>query len=436
MSARLIQNPRSILHALEPKVVGTEQVESLVSYFCRLAVSHSISVTALAKVVEQATKIDFQAKFDWRAQSLSGIGSSAVQWSGALAAVTSVGHLDLLTLSSLASVLAPKGLMASSTGKWCPHCFKEDRELGKTPYFRLAWDINLVKACARHGTQLVCTCPECGKSGVRHNAAYVIPGWCAHCGAFLGSSTSAILASPEALWVAEQVGRLLAAQASLKSPPRLVEVQQTLVELISRLSDGNSSAFGKRIGVAKSTVHYWVHGKTALTLETALRIAAATGLSLEKLLMADMSGWVAPTEVCQLDLDLEFGSRQRTAVSRHIDWAEVREQLQRFSKELIPISLAEASRRMQIETNYLYLHANQEARILSARWQEYAKRQTAIRYKQARDSVVRICKQLMSEGKCPHMRDVRSMLTKEELASITSLIDLISDVTEELRSDK
>lgn len=432
MNEKTLRNPRSVLHALNPKGRNTEHIESLTSYFCRLAVTHSTSVTALAKVVTETMQSQLQADFDWRDRNLSGIGTSAIQWSSALSAMTGVERLDRLTLSSWNQVLAPRGMMSSSTGKWCPHCLDEDRQDGKTPYFRLAWDVKLVKACERHGTQLVCVCPDCGQTGVRHKAAYVIPGWCTQCGAFLGSSQHPLAASPEAIWIATQVGKLLAAQTRAKTPPELRAMQQTLTTLVIRMDQGNSAAFGSRVGVAKSTVHCWTHGKTALTLETALRIAAATGLSLDKLLTADLDGWVRPTDVCQLDLNLELGSRQRAAPDRNIDWDQVRARLLRFSREPLPISLAEAARSLEIDASYLYLHANKEARTLSARWQAYATRQAAKKRDQARQSVLRVCQQLINEGKAVNMREVRRILTTEELGAAKHLIDMLTEIKHEL----
>ena len=35
--------PRTVFHALAPMAVGTPQTEGLLSYFCRLAVSHAVS---------------------------------------------------------------------------------------------------------------------------------------------------------------------------------------------------------------------------------------------------------------------------------------------------------------------------------------------------------------------------------------------------------
>src|SRR5690554_1241180 len=107
-----LHNPRSILLALIPERRRSGAVESLVSYFCRLVASHSTSTTALAKLVSETMGSEFQADFDWRDRNLSGIGTSAVHWSSALAAMTGVEHLDQLTLSGWSQVLAPRGLMA------------------------------------------------------------------------------------------------------------------------------------------------------------------------------------------------------------------------------------------------------------------------------------------------------------------------------------
>jgi len=209
-------------------------------------------------------------------------------------------------------------------------------------------------------------------------------------------------------------------------------VQQTLTALAIRLDGGNSAAFGSRVGVAKSTVHCWIQGKTALTLENALRICAATGLALDKLLTADLEGWMPSADSFQLDLDLEFGSRQRTAPDRTIDWDKVRLRLLRFTREPLPISLAEAARRLEIDASYLYLHVNQEARALSARWQTHAKRQSTINRQQARERVLAACQQLLNEGKALNMREVRALLTTEELGAAKHLIDMLTEIKQEL----
>ena len=92
-----IKNPRSILHAMQPMGLGTGDVESLLSYFCRLAVSHSTSTLSLSRTVAQRFQHDVDRNFDWHERQLSGIRESALTWSSALSAMTSVSRLDRLT---------------------------------------------------------------------------------------------------------------------------------------------------------------------------------------------------------------------------------------------------------------------------------------------------------------------------------------------------
>lgn len=432
MTSLMTQNPRSVLHSIKPQELRTPAVESLISYFCRLAGSHSTSITALSKVVINTMDQQLNADFDWRDRNLSGIGRSAITWASALAAMTSVSRLDQLTLASWNKVLAPRGLMAPSKGKWCPHCFEEDREEGREPYLRLAWDLKAVTACDRHGTQLVCACPDCGQTGVRHKAVYVIPGWCTRCGAFFGDQPSPVAASAEAIWIAEQIGQLLETQAGLATQPTLHTLQEVITALVAQMDNGNGSAFGARIGVSRSTVHCWVQGKTALTMDTSLLIAAKTGLPLAKLLTGDLDGWEPPTLVCQLNLDLELGSRHRLAPSRMIDWDLIRTQLIRFAKQPTPISLAQAARQLELDPSTLYLHVNKEARMLSERWQVYAKRRAERNRTQAREQVKEVCKQLLEEGRALNMREVQRLMPPEELRPAKHLFDMLSEIKQEL----
>lgn len=166
MSA-LLANPRSKLHALSPIGVGTPEVESLLSYLCRLAVSHSISIAALSRQIARLVGWEFSEKYDAYFANINGIGEAAVNWSSALSALTSVERLDRLTLLPWQDVVTKSCLPASSS-RWCPECLAEDRASGKVPYFRLAWDVGVVDVCRKHKVKLVCACPDCGSTDSRH----------------------------------------------------------------------------------------------------------------------------------------------------------------------------------------------------------------------------------------------------------------------------
>ena len=427
-------NPRSTLHALKPYGVGSPEVESLLSYFCRLAVSHSMSVASLALTVADALRSELRDGFEWHERNLSGMGESAQTWASGLSALTSMGNLHHLTLVGWRDVLAQSGLAATGNGRWCPQCLEEDRLQGRSPYFRLSWDIGAVTACSWHGIKLVDVCPDCGRTRVRHKAAYVVPGWCTHCGAFFGACSRkdvpSIAASPQELWVARQVEALLTAQPALEQPAQHTGLRDAIREVVLRMDGGKAAAFAKRIGVSKGTVHYWVHGNTIPTLKACLRICACSGLSLLKLLTGDLEGWNVPQEPSQLNFGFE-GVKKREA-PRTLDWEAIREELTRYAKQFTPISVAEAARRLQVDTRHLYLQANNEARVLGERWKAYLKRRGEDSYAKARPHVEAAYRALREQGSGISLRQVQERIPPEILASVERLFDMLQEIQTEL----
>ena len=173
-----IVNPRSLLHALQPIGRGTAEVESLLSYFCRLAVSHSTSTLILSRAVAKRMEHDISPNYDWHERQISGIRESAMTWSSALSAMTTVESLDTLTFLPWRNVISQNGLSMVTRGQFCPQCLSEDRASGGIPYFRLAWESAEVSVCYRHKAPLKTHCKNCGKDKIRHSAAFVVPGWC------------------------------------------------------------------------------------------------------------------------------------------------------------------------------------------------------------------------------------------------------------------
>lgn len=219
----LLRNPRSELHALQPFGQGTNQIESLVSYFCRLAVSHSVSTLTLSRTIAQRFQHDVVPNFDWHQRQLAGIRESAMTWSAALSALTSVQGLDKLAFLHWRNVISQNGLSIVSRGQFCPACFADDQAMGREPYFRLTWESHAVSVCSHHGCPLTTQCANCGKDNIRHAAAYVVPGWCTHCGEFLGKAAATPTSTtidPAARWAARQIGELVTTQASQEATPK------------------------------------------------------------------------------------------------------------------------------------------------------------------------------------------------------------------------
>lgn len=432
MGSRTIENPRSPLHALKPLGVGTGEVESLLSYLCRLAVSHSTSTLSLSRAIAQRFELDVQEEFDWHHRRLSGMDDAALTWSSALSALTSMPRLDRLTFLPWRDVIGKNGLRMVGSGQFCPLCLAEDRAQGQVPYFRLAWELKAVAVCPTHGVRLRQRCPCCGKSGVRHQAALVMPGWCTKCGAFLGDEPreqrdvedDAITAHE--LWQAREVAALLAAQGRMQTAPRRRDLVNAIRHLIAELDKGQSARFAKRVAVSKSTVHYWLHGETTPTLEASLNVASQCAISLVDLLQGNTSGWSAPSTSQQLTL---LKPEPLThAPSRNIDWQDIEARLQKILCLPTPISVREAARRLEMEPSQLYLHVNQVTRQLSQRWAAYTKRQRVANLSSAVTHLTVAVREALADGKSPNLREMSTRLDPQVLHGVQGLFGVLQDL--------
>jgi transcriptional regulator with XRE-family HTH domain len=379
--------PRSALHSLQPAGLGTSEVESLTSYFCRLANSQSCSTNDLAQFVINKVapgrwntyqSAEGKGRFVWFERSVSGLAEGALTWASALSELTGVTGLDRLTLLPMRSVLSPKALMAQNA-RWCPHCLEEDRVSGRQPYFRLSWDIALVKRCAKHQVPLVHQCPHCDKSNIRHTASFVVPGWCTSCDHFLGAPEQfgpykRTPNDPEELQLqqASQVGELLALSSSTGFDVQLESMHQTIEALCDEFDGGVYAHFAKRLGVRKATVHYWKTSRTPLTLDTAMRIAIQSHVPLVNLLQGRLENWAPPGEYRQQGLFYPERSKHRQA--REHDWEAIRLFLVKELKSPKVRSLAEIARDLDVDDRLLYVQATNEARMIGDRFVKYLHR--------------------------------------------------------------
>ncbi|WP_175789892.1 TniQ family protein [Burkholderia ambifaria] len=416
---------RSMLNPLAPIGIGTPEIESLVSYFCRLAVSHSISAAELSRKVATTMGWEIAGKYNWNDVNLSGVGDAAAKWSSGLSSLTSVAQLDKLTMRTWRDVIAQHSL-AAKLSCWCPQCLTDDRAAGRIPYFRLAWDVGAVTACPRHKTKLVHICPDCGRPDARHNSAYVVPGWCAHCGAFLGDVENRLSATPEAVWIASQVGSMLEVQATLVNLPTREVMRDTIHQLVVRLDNGKSALFARRIGLNKVTVHYWLKKDYLPNLPGHLRIASQTGLALPKLLTGELSNWPSTTAEIH-PLALLFPDHKRRASPRVLDWDNVRAELTALSQLPVPISVMEASQRLGIAKRQLYDNANGEARILAERWRQHMQQRSAQSRETARAAIEAACRDIVAGGKAAHLRELKGRVPKEVLGSFRGVIGLLKE---------
>lgn len=426
---------RSTLYALSPIGIGTPDTESLLSYCCRLAAAHCITVSELIRkvTVTMAWPPRSEKGYSWFKSNINGCGDIASQWSHALSELTSVARLDTLTLVPWRNVISEQGLRAHPS-RWCPGCFAQDRAEGRTSYFRLIWDIYTVDVCPSHGMQLTDVCQECERNDSRNSMSYVIPGWCTSCGAFLGDARPVVSPDAAGIWKASQIGAMLAAQSILNTPVCRDPMITGIRCLVAMLDDGKSAVFARRLGLNKSTVHYWLiqHGTPGIAAH--LRIASQTGVPLANLLLGDVQAVQDPC-VSAPSLSALFPGGKKRAAGHTRDWGRIKEQLEQLNGSAAPISVTEAARRLNLSARSLYLHTNESARAIGARWKEHNDHRGVESRERARKIIEEALTELMAEGSSANLRLLRDRIPKETMNSFGNVITLLREAKKRMREE-
>lgn len=444
-----LSNPRSQLHAMQPLGQGSEQAESLLSYFCRLAMSHSTSTLELSRQLmmhfEGESGIWSNLNNVWYERKISGLGDGAKTYVEALAAATTVVGLEKHTFLPWQHVIANNGLAVHPHGKFCTQCLQEDMEQGATPYLRLCWEPSLVTVCHRHQTPLVHHCPHCGDGRARHTSSFTVVGWCGKCGMFMGQKADAESArgavadiDETKLWQAQQIAHLICTQQSAAiAIPQRSAVMSAIEYLIEKACDGKYAKLAEQLGIAKSTLHSWLREGRTPQLDISLRIARLGRLDLVDLLCGNTSDWIPPEANPQLELPMDYPSRPvwNRVVAMH-DWPSVERKLQAILVQPMPVSVLHAASVVQVPRRMLYLHCNTTARKISRRWFDYLKRRQQEDVAAAWPYLESACRQLMDMGISPNQREVEKLVPASHLNKINGCWDVIRTVCEHIRNSE
>ncbi|MBS0422250.1 MAG: TniQ family protein [Proteobacteria bacterium] len=177
-------SPDSWLFPVPLRGVGTEDIESLPSYFCRSAICHGVSVgKVFAHALEEhARRYPDEAQLYMRRRvwqhkvapprSMSrnpGLLGFHVRWEyfarrtlPAWITGTGLPELQSATFSALRHY-TPFYAHQLFWGdmRWCPACFHEFLLAGDDGYYKLQWQLESVLLCAIHGVALEDRCPHC-----------------------------------------------------------------------------------------------------------------------------------------------------------------------------------------------------------------------------------------------------------------------------------
>lgn len=221
-------------------------------------------------------------------KSISGLSPGAERWVEVLEKLTLQRRLCFLTMLTWRNVLTANSLLRSIRA-WCSRCLQEQRDCGETVYEQLLWTLKTVNGCVRHQSRLETICPQCGKQPPPF-ASEVFSGICPSCREWLGYSDQPKRSNIDGedlkyqLWIASQMGELIAAAPSQSSEPSRARLTKIVPKLIKRAADGNATAFAEIVGIRRITIYLWLQREYVPTTDFMLKICYRLGVSFSDIL--------------------------------------------------------------------------------------------------------------------------------------------------------
>lgn len=257
---------KTVLAPLRLYGLGTPQVESLASFYCRLADAHQVTPKQLAKVlfnessylsIDEAPElksIDLDARIFC---THSGRTAVIVE---RLERLTGDANLACGTLLRLRGVLSRNQTGSSvQRRRWCPMCYAQLADRVVEP---LAWWIPQITHCPLHGARLMDRCLRCGsyQRDWRVGPARTL---CIKCGfALMSSDGTRDESTPWETWCQAEMLKVLAHIATPGSSEISPNAVTTFIAKVVRLA----AAEGRRRPVPGETAKNRVLGHRLATI--------------------------------------------------------------------------------------------------------------------------------------------------------------------------
>jgi hypothetical protein len=288
-------SPRSALYQIRPIGIGTAESECLTSYLARLANAHHLSAGDLLirhflpMMRDERALDDKPLKSRVLKKMCSANGESAL----ASHLVSLTERFTLLT-GLLSTTFVPWRDVVSRVDlqrrirAWCSVCYADQAAGSGAPYDPLLWTVLPVKICPAHQCPLIENCPKCKKWAYPVLTHY-LPGLCPHCNAWLGAPKtevkSTLISDLEyELWVAGNIGAIIAASPLLTDAPARQNVTDSINHCRNLLTEGVTSVLARVLAVRIGAMHSWMEGQGVPPLKILARLSYLTKVPLFKLL--------------------------------------------------------------------------------------------------------------------------------------------------------
>lgn len=306
----------SVLYPLAPVGVRTPFVESLTSYLKRLAQAHHLKVVDLVTFCGTQTEADILPSTLQKLSRIDGMTESGAAWSTLLRDLTCQGEVVCLSMNYWRSLLNPYRMLRQCHA-WCPLCFTDALQDQTPLYEPLAWRLQSVEVCIRHGHPLVEQCPECGKSFTTLSS-WAVVGCCPQCECWLGKPVLADNPSPfyetDAYIRAEAVGKLLS--LAPETSPDQCSGMGYVIPFLREQQHTTHTHFARVMQTTASTLSLLLTESRVPNLAAFSRLAALCGEPFWQALTkpnggVQVSGICAESDSPHADLDQLLAASQR-----------------------------------------------------------------------------------------------------------------------------
>lgn len=422
---------RSELYHIRPAGLRTPFIESLTSYIARLAEHHCLSTRDLIMqkffpffdkpYLSEKKSHDSITAFWKDASTLNSVNILTAEWAQITGKLTLYPDLHVLTMLPWAKVLSPKDLIRRSQA-WCPFCYEEWNKGKAAVYNPLIWSLEVVSICPFHNTPLYqrCPCKDCNRF-IPMLAPRFRPGYCSHCGCWLGrlysgqsANDAAHLHSADAewqQWVAEQVAELITSTSQSQLSLQENRFAEAVATYLDEVVGNNISAAARQLQVSRRTIRDWKNGKQKPQLSSLLRFCYICNISPLRLFIEKGP----ETEFCSSGQITSAASSQKAKKHYrvfHLERFKRALEAELQSDEYPPLPMSRVAKKLGYDHSFLYKHLPELCRAISARFEKYR----AERSEEKKCLLIREVRQatleIHSRGIYPSQLQVRNLLAK------------------------
>jgi hypothetical protein len=188
-------------------------------------------------------------------------------------------QVGFLSRSSSCLLNSTRHRLVKRVRAWCPNCLRDQKSKKTTIYEQLTWALTAMNVCAGHAIKLETKCPHCQRTSSPFMGR-LIPGRCSRCLGWLGSSSgpSAREATDNQyeLWVADQLGQLIAGGFNPDSCPTPQRFSDFLSIYANQVCRGNTTESARFLGISLSVWKDWRSLKRLPNINFLLRIISGS----------------------------------------------------------------------------------------------------------------------------------------------------------------